>query len=469
MVKPLLDANFIASTLGPVLHKQSGPDKRFARAVVDSREVKPGDLFVALPGRHTDGHDFVADAIERGASGLLLERIAAAELPHDTAVFLVRDALQGLQLTATAWRAALSEIDVVGITGSVGKTTTKLMATSVLERTYRVRSSELNYNNEIGVPLCLLELDHTIQRTVIEHGMYTRGEITQLCSWTNPRIGVVLNVGPVHIQRAGSLEAIALAKRELVEALPSDGHAVLNLDDPIVAEMAQYTTAQICHFGSGADADVRGTEVKSAGASGFTFMLEAYGERSRVKTSLPGTHLLLNVLAAASVGLIDGVPFQEVVSSLETLEIPLRLTIRRLPGGITLLDDTYNASPAATLAALDLLAALPGRKLALLGDMLELGGLAGPSHAAVGRRAAEVVDTLFTVGDLARSIAVAASDAGLDSARHLASKDEAARTLREALRPGDALLVKGSRALALETVVAHLESELACAGGAAPR
>lgn len=460
MAKPLLDANFIASTLGPALRKQSGPNKRFARAVIDSREVKSGDLFVALPGRHTDGHDFVVDAVERGASGLLLERIPDVELPHTTAIFLVRDALRGLQLTATAWRAALSEIDVVGITGSVGKTTTKLITTSVLERTYRVRSSELNYNNEIGVPLCILELDHTIQRTVIEHGMYTRGEIAQLCSWTRPRIGVVLNVGPVHLQRAGSLEAIALAKRELVEALPSDGHALLNLDDPIVAEMAQYTTAQICNFGSGEDADVRGTEVKSDGASGFTFLLEAYGERSRVKTSLPGTHLLVNVLAAASVGLIDGVPFQEVVSSLEALEIPLRLTVRYLPGGITLLDDTYNASPAATSAALDLLGEMPGRRLALLGDMLELGELTEAFHKQIGAQAATHVDALLTIGELAETIANEAIKAGLDNVFHCPTKLEARESLQGLLRTGDTLLVKGSRALALETIIEELEEIL---------
>ena len=461
---PLLDAGFVARALGAALRQRHGPTgsaARFTRALIDSREARPGDLFVALPGERSDGHDFAAAAAERGASGLLLERPPEAPLPGDPAVFVVDDALAGLQRTAAAWRAALTATEVVAVTGNVGKTTTKLIAAAVLARRYHVRASELNYNNEIGVPLCLLELDPSVERAVIEHGMYTTGEIALLCEWTRPRTGVVLNVGPVHLERAGSLEAIARAKQELIEALPAAGHALLNADDPAVAAMAPHTKARVTRFGTAADADVRGSEVESHGARGFAFSLEAGSERSRVEVPLPGAHLLSNVLAATAVGLVDDVPFADVVEALEALDVPLRLTVRCLRGGVTLLDDTYNASPAATIAALDLLGEMPGRRLALLGDMLELGELATPSHEEVGRRAAAQLDALFTVGALGATIALSAEAAGLGEVLHLASKSDAAAALREALRPGDALLVKGSRALALETVVEELEVLLA--------
>ena len=458
---PALDAAFVARALGELLREQRGPDARFRRAVIDSRRVEAGDLFVALPGERTDGHDFAADAVSRGAAGLLLERLPRDDLPGDPAVFVVADALAGLQRTAAAWREALRGLEVIGVTGNVGKTTAKLMASAVLERRYRVRTSALNYNNEIGVPLCLLELEPGIERTVIEHGMYTTGEIAQLCEWTRPRVGVVLNVGPVHLERAGSLEAIARAKRELVEALPAGGHALLNADDPAVAAMAEHSAARVLRFGSGEDADIRGSELDSHGAGGFTFTIEASGERRRVRVPLPGAHLLPNVLAAAATGLVEGLTFAEVADALEVLDVPLRLTVRCLPGGVTLLDDTYNASPAATQAALDLLGEMSGRRIALLGDMLELGELAEPSHTQVGRHAAGRVDTLYTVGELANLIAEGARAAGLGDVRPLGSKADAAEALRALLRPGDALLVKGSRALALETVVGELETLLA--------
>ena len=462
MSAPRLDAAFVGRVLAGRLRERRGPDTHFTRAVIDSRRAGPGDLFVGLPGEHVDGAEFAADAVRRGASGVLVSAPpAGAAAIGDATLFVVDEPLAALQELGAAWRAALPATEVVGVTGNVGKTTTKLMAASVLARRYRVQASELNYNNEIGVPLCLLELRPETERAVIEHGMYTTGEIAVLCTWTRPRTGIVLNVGPVHLERAGSLDAIARAKRELVEALPPDGHALLNIDDPVVAAMAAHTAAPVTRFGAAEDADVRGTDLEPQGAAGFAFTLHAGGEQRRVRVPLPGAHLLPNVLAAAAAGLVEDMPLDEVCSALEALDVPLRLTVRELPGGVTLLDDTYNASPAATLAALDLLAEMPGRRLALLGDMLELGDLAASSHDAVGRRAAGVADVLFTVGDLASRIAQAAQGCGLQAAEHLDSKEAAARALLATLRPGDALLVKGSRALALETVVAGVESQLA--------
>lgn len=458
---PRLDSSFVASALGSELAAREGPEVEFRRAVIDSRLVEPGDLFVALPGEHVDGHDFAAAAVQQGASGLLLSRPVAGI--EDTPRFLVPDTLRALQHVAVAWRDALPHLEVIGVTGNVGKSTTKLITAAVLGTKYRVQAHRANYNNEIGVPLCLLELRPDTERAVIEMGMYTTGEIAQLCEWTHPRIGIVLNVGPVHLERAGSLEAIARAKRELPEALPADGHAILNIDDPFVEAMATHTPARVWRAGTSATADVRGTDVASHGARGFEFTLSHETQSRRVHVPLPGGHLVTNVLAAAAAGLADGIAFDEVCAALEALDVPTRLTVRRVPNDVTVLDDTYNASPAATVAALDLLGETPGRRLALLGDMLELGNVSAAEHARVGRHAAGVLDALFTVGSLARGISDAARSAGLKAVIHCTSKDEALARVQGELRPGDVLLVKASRALALETVVQALTGDRAAA------
>jgi UDP-N-acetylmuramoyl-tripeptide--D-alanyl-D-alanine ligase len=452
--RPSLDSSFIARALAAEITAREGPEAAFKRAVIDSRLVESGDLFVALPGERVDGHDFALDAAQRGASGLLLSRpVAGAE---DLPRFVVHDTLLALQRLAVAWRDALPHLEVVGVTGNVGKSTTKLITAAVLGTRYLVQAHRANYNNEIGVPLCLLELQPDTERGVIEMGMYTTGEIALLCEWTHPRIGIVLNVGPVHLERAGSLDAIARAKRELPEALPPGGHAILNIDDPLVEAMIPHTSARVWRTGTSPAAEVRGTDVVSRGAAGFEFRLTHEDRSRRVHVPLPGGHLVSNVLAAAACGLADGIAFDDVCAALTALDVPTRLTIHRLPDGVTILDDTYNASPVATIAALDLLGETPGRRLALLGDMLELGDLSAAEHARVGRHAAEVVDVLFTVGRLARGISDAAHGAGLDAATHCDSKDEALERVRAELRAGDVLLVKASRALALETVVQAL-------------
>jgi UDP-N-acetylmuramoyl-tripeptide--D-alanyl-D-alanine ligase len=263
-------------------------------------------------------------------------------------------------------------------------------------------------------------------------------------------------VGPVHLERAGSLQRIVEAKRELVEALPSDGHAALNIDDSAVAGMASHTAARVWRFGTKPEADVQASEVSSRGVEGFDFTLAHEGASRRVRMSLPGTHLVTNALAAATAGFIEGFTLDEVATALEGLRETPRLRITTLPNGATLLDDTYNANPASMEAALDLLGTLPGRKIALLGDMRELGELSRPSHQRIGHRAANIVGVLYTVGELSEELSDAAREAGLARTQHLDSKELAVELLRATLRPGDVLLVKGSRALALETVVQAL-------------
>ncbi|GMU40013.1 MAG: UDP-N-acetylmuramoyl-tripeptide--D-alanyl-D-alanine ligase [Chloroflexota bacterium] len=454
---PALDAGFVAGVLAPRLRARTGRTEdgvRFERAIIDSREARPGDLFVALPGERTDGHDHAAAAVRAGASGCLLVRPVAGV--ESAATFIVDDTLASLQTLGAAWRAVLP-LRVLGITGSVGKTTTKAIAAAVLGAKYRVQANPLNYNNEVSVPLCLLELKPETERAVIELGMYTTGEIALLCRWARPHTGIVLNVGPTHLERAGSIDAITRAKRELPEALPADGTAILNVDDERVRSMSAHTAARVLWFGLGADAEVRGSDVRADGAEAFTFTLHWQGASRAVRVPLPGAHLASNALAAAAAGLADGMTLDEVTGALEVLRVPTRLRVIERADGTRILDDTYNAQPASMLAALDLLATVPGRRLALLGDMRELGEVSLAEHERVGRRAGEVVEALVTIGEEARVLGEAARAAGAQ-VQHATTRDEATALIRALIRPGDAVLVKGSHALGLEVVVAALEA-----------
>jgi len=452
-----LDSAFVAGALASLMRGRGGTDRPFTRAIIDSRISQSGDLFVALPGEHTDGHDHAAAAITAGATGCLLARIVDGT--EAASRFYVDDPLAALQTLGAAWRAALPNLEVVAVTGNVGKTTTKLIAAQLLAPRYRVEVNPLNYNNEIGVPLCLLELRGDIERAVIEHGMYTTGEITLLTTWTRPRTGIVLNVGPVHLERAGSLKAIALAKRELIEALPADGHALLNIDDPIVAAMAPHTPATVTTFGTAAAAQIRGHSVKSAGPEGFSFTLEIDGDQRQVQVPLPGVHLLSNVLAGIAAAVVDEVPLDQIAQAAEQLAIPLRLSVTALTEKITLLDDTYNSNPASMHAALDLLAQMPGRHVALLGDMLELGNEETAAHEEIGQRVASEVDLLLTIGSLGQRFGDIANAAGVET-QHLETKEHATEALADRLEPGDAVLIKASNALHLETVVSDLKARM---------
>ncbi len=456
MTAPVLDAAFVTAALAPRLRHPVDPalvHTRFERAVIDSREVRPGDLFVALPGERVDGHDFAAAAVAAGASGVLASRALAIE---GVPVFVADDSLAALQALGAAWRAALP-LEVVGITGSVGKTTTKAIVASVLGAKYRVQANPLNYNNEISVPLCLLELKPGTQRAVIEMGMYTTGEIALLCQWAQPRTGIVLNVGPTHLERAGSMEAIAQAKGELVEALPADGTAVLNVDDRLVRSMVTRARADVIWFGTSDPAEVRGTDVTSQGADGFDFTLGYHGRTRQLHVPLPGRHLLSNVLAAAATGLADGMSFRQVCDAIEALNVPTRMRVIARPDGTRIIDDTYNAQPSSMLAALDLVDEMPGRHVALLGDMRELGEASRYEHERVGERAGEVLDALVTIGDEARALGDVALSTGAGEVHHATSRAEAAALLWTLVRPGDVVLVKGSHALGLDAVVAELE------------
>ncbi len=468
---PLTADELVAATGGTLLRRSARPVRG---AAVDSRLVTPGCLFVALPGERTDGHLHLAAAASSGAAALLVSRpLDEADLAAlgDVSVVRVADGLAGLHAVAAAWRARFSPL-VVGITGSVGKTSTKEATAAVLEAAMPTLKSEGNQNNEVGLPLTLLRLGPEHRAAVLEMGMYVGGEIATLAALGRPSIGVVTAVAPVHLERAGSLEAIESAKAELVEALPPGGTAVLNGDDPRVRGFGSRTPAGVVTYGLDGGVHVTAEAIVARGAAGSRFEVVARSPRRariRVEISALGRHSVQNALAAAAVGLVAGVGDEAIAAG---LALPWgrasahRGLLVEVPG-LTILDDTYNASPPAMLAALDVLGSLPGRPVAVLGEMLELGALHEAGHRDVGRAAARVAAELVVVGAPAAGIAEGAVAAGLDATRvHLAAdRDAALAVLWSILRPGDAVLVKASRGAALESIVDALAAGIAGPGG----
>jgi UDP-N-acetylmuramoyl-tripeptide--D-alanyl-D-alanine ligase len=447
----MITANELAAALRPALVAPSVGPMRFRHAVVDSRKAGRGDLFVALRGERADGHDFVADAARRGATAAIVERPVEHLLPQ----YVVPDALAALQALARQRRAARTKLKVIGITGSVGKTTTKELTAAVLATRYPLLKSEGNLNSEIGLPLVLLDLTQQHRRAVLEMGMWATGEIRLLCELARPETGVVTNVGPSHMERLGSIEAIANAKAELVEALPPSGVAVLNADDEHVVAMAQRTPAHVITYGF-ARADVRAEEIDSRGLAGVHFTLVHGSERAPVYSRLPGRAMIHNALAAAAVAITDGLELDDIASALSTAQVPARLAAHKGRCGSLIIDDTYNASPASMRAALDLLGEVPGRKFAVLGDMRELGAAEEEGHRDVGAYAAGIADVILAVGELGRTIGEAAASAGHRNVRILEDKAQIARAILPHLQAGDVVLLKASRALALETVLEEL-------------
>ena len=438
-------------------------------AAVDSRVIVPGQLFVALPGERTDGHRFLADAAVAGAAALVVSRPVPNEVLDalgDVTVLAVPDGLTALGAIAAGWRTRFDPL-VVGVTGSIAKTSTKEAIAAVLATTFRTLRNEGNQNNEIGLPLTLLRLGPDHRAAVLEMGMYAGGEIADLARMARPKIGVVTAVHGVHLSRMGSLAAIERAKGELVEALPSDGVAVLNQDDRRVRRMADRTAARVLTYGLSGDADVSADEVVSAGFEGMRFTLNLPGRggrRVRQAARTPGLGKLSvhNALAGAAVGHAAGIEPVVIVHALAAgWSAAHRGQVSKV-GRITIIDDAYNASPPSVTAALDMLAGLPGRRIAVLGEMYELGKGAVSGHREVGTAAAATVDLLVVVGAGAAGIAAGARGAGLDPSRILEARDREAALdlLRSRLRDGDVVLVKASRGVELDALVEGLRAEL---------
>jgi UDP-N-acetylmuramoyl-tripeptide--D-alanyl-D-alanine ligase len=449
------------SAVGTLLHAGALP---IVGAAVDSRRVEPGNAFFALPGERTDGHRFLEAAVAAGAAALVVSEPLDADRLQALAgeraslsVVHVADPAAALRAVASAYRARFDPL-VIGITGSLAKTSTKELVAEVLAGRFSVLRSAGNENNEIGLPLTLLRLRPEHEVAVLEMGLYTMGEIALLARLAQPSIGVVTAVRGVHVSRAGSIEAIEAGKQELVEALPASGWAVLNADDPRVSRMAQSTPARVIRYGFDAAADVRAEDVRSLAAAGMRFRLRWPEGTCEVTTPALGRHGVHNALAAAAVAACAGLSGDAIASGLaRPVLTPHRSQLIRA-GGWTILDDSYNASPDAVLAALGLLAELPGRRIAVLGEMLELGEAAAAEHHRVGLGVASVADRLIVVGADAAGVAEGALAGGLAADRidRVADRDEALTVLLARLRDGDTVLVKASRGAALDLLVDQL-------------
>jgi UDP-N-acetylmuramoyl-tripeptide--D-alanyl-D-alanine ligase len=508
---PVVETRISQHTLWQTLTGQTPPLALAAapvpHAVLDSRDVTVGDLFVAFVGQRTDGHNYVGAALAHGAGAVICEERGRAQAQEQGAIVVDCTAGRGLQATlpdglasgqalvyiVDSALAAFQQVGafqrihrcspdlvVVGVTGSVGKTSTKELAAAVLRQRYRTLHSRGNLNGGQGLPFALLELGPEHERAMLEIAMYEMGEVHTQCVLARPRIGIVTNVEPVHLERLGTVERIAQAKAELVQALPpaaDGGVAILNWDDERVKAMSTLTRARIFRYGLTPEADLWADEIQSAGLEGIRFRFHyrrqgAAGEAEKVESlhvrvPLLGRHSVHTALRAAAVGLVEGLSWEEIVAGLQSLATQLRLVVAPGINGATIIDDTYNASPASTIAALNLLADLGvkngGRRVAVLGDMRELGDYTAEGHRMVGLRAADVVDLLVTVGDLGRTIGEAALQTGIapERVQILADDGEAVKFLRQDLHSDDLVLVKGSRAVGMDTVVMKI---LAAAG-----
>jgi len=443
-----------AVTGGQILH--NGADVALSGFSTDSRTLQGGDLFIPLRGEHFDGHDYLTQAVRHGAAACLSEDVVAGlTIP----VIQVRDTLQALGDLAHAVRQRFGG-PVVGITGTSGKTTTKEMLAAILARTGPGLKSAGNFNNLVGVPLTLFGLCPDHRWAVIEMGMSARGEITRLAQITAPQLGIITNVGAGHLEKLGGISGVARAKGELFIQLPAGGTAIVNADDPQIGQLPLANGVRRVLFGLSPEAQVRASAISAADGT-VAFTLHLPGAEAAVQLPVPGRHNVQNALAAAAAAWVLEVPLEDIVAGLAAFKpCPGRMELVELADDVLVIEDSYNANPLSMRAALDALHDLgrPGRRIAVLGDMLELGQAAGELHFEVGALVAMRADWLFTLGELAREIAAGAAAGGLAAGRIVtaATVEELVDRLRAVLRPGDRLLIKGSRGMRMERVSALL-------------
>ncbi|HEX5304996.1 MAG TPA: UDP-N-acetylmuramoyl-tripeptide--D-alanyl-D-alanine ligase [Dyella sp.] len=429
-----------------------GADVPVQGVAIDTRKLKPGDLFVALPGERVDGHDYVADAMARGAAAAMVTR----KLDLAIAQVLVNDAAAALGDLASAVRAQ-RHVRVVGITGSNGKTTVKTLAAAILARHGRTHLNAGNYNNELGLPLTLLAMPQDTEFAVLEMGAGKPGDIAYLAAIARPDVGVITCIAPAHLERMGSIEGVAETKGALYQALPADGVAIINADDafaPFFAGLAG--SRRVLRYGLEQPADIT-AEIIEQRVDGSRFVLKTPQGDAQIALPLAGRHNIANALAASAIALALDVPLATIVTGLEQVDgVAGRLKVEAMPGGWTLIDDSYNANPGSVTAAIDTLALAAGERLLVLGDMAELGANARAMHAGIGAHAAaRGIERLLATGPLS----AAAVEAFGRGAQHFHSKHELADALRPLLHPGVTCLVKGSRSAGMDQVVSALRPQ----------
>jgi UDP-N-acetylmuramoyl-tripeptide--D-alanyl-D-alanine ligase len=426
---------------------------------IDSRTVQPGELFFAVKGERMDGHDFVSQALEKGAAAAVVRKEQLARYPARTGIMRVDDTLAALQTLASAVRRLWAK-PLIGVTGSTGKTTTKEAIAHVLSTRFRVLKSEGNFNNHFGLPLMLLKIEPEHDLAVIEMGMSHAGEIAALAKIAQPEIGVVTNVAPVHLEFFDSVAGIARAKYELIEALPASGTAILNGDDEYVSQFGRDFRGKVVLYGLRVTADVRAENIQPRGSEGSAFDVIVGGCREQATLNLVGTHNIYNALAAVATALERGLSPSEAVAALASLApADKRGQVVKL-GNITIINDCYNCNPKALEAMVDALAAMPAkRRVAIVGAMLELGPTGEELHRQAGEYiATKKIDVLLGVQGPAQQMVEAARQAGMQ-AEFVPTSEEAGEWLAREARGGDVVLLKASRGVKLEKALEKWQSQ----------
>jgi UDP-N-acetylmuramoyl-tripeptide--D-alanyl-D-alanine ligase len=435
----------------------------FPGVTTDTRAIRPGELFVALRGATHDGHRYLAEAARRGAGAVVVER-AGAEQPLDCGIVVVRETLAALGDLA-AFHRRRRTAQVLAVAGSNGKTTTKEMTAAILREAFgadAVLHTHGTQNNLVGLPLTLLRLGETQRVAVLELGMNGPGEVWRLAEIAAPDAGVITCVAPEHLEGVGSLHGAAEAEAELFRRLRPSATAVVNADDPLVVAAAVSFPGRVVRFGT--DGDVRAEDVEDRGLEGSAFRLRVGADGTDVRLPVPGRHNVGNALAAAALAALAGAPLDAMRAALERFEAPsMRMQVQRLPSGVTVINDAYNANPASMAAALQTLRASPAaRRFAVLGEMRELGGETERAHEELGRTAATAaLDLLVAIGPHAPRVRAGAEAAGMAPERIVVTADhtEAGERMRAVVRAGDLVLLKGSRGATLEAVLAYLTGD----------
>jgi UDP-N-acetylmuramoyl-tripeptide--D-alanyl-D-alanine ligase len=465
--EPWRTVDLLTATGGELISGE--PSTAFSGIGIDSRRIQPGEIFVAIKGETHDGHGFVREILDRGGRGVVVERVRADDLidsqyRHQGVVAITVDDTTRALGQMAAHRRNICESRIVGITGSNGKTSTREMTAAVIRQRHQTLTPQGNFNNEIGLPLTLLQLNPSHRWAVMELGMNHPGEIGRLAAICRPDIGVITNIGPAHLEGVGSVEGVMQAKGELLEHINPGGLAVLNADNPHVRKLAEKYPGNLCLFGLSEDASVRALN-RELSPDGVNFTLAFEKGRLDIHLKVHGTFMVMNALAAVAVGLHAGQSLEDIRRGLESFQpVKGRLNLVRLPREIYLIDDTYNANPASMAAALETLSRLcrENRGIAVLGDMFELGEHAGRLHEELGLLAGKSgIARLYSAGEHAETVARGAMAGGLGVADiFTGTKAEIIDDLGRWLQPKDWALVKGSRGMAMEEVVHGLKQRL---------
>ncbi len=453
--KNLIKREFIIDSLKKIILKNTGQEMYFSEIKINSKEIKKGDIFIALKGEKKDGHNYIEEAIKNGATGIISEK----DFKKDKlSVFYVKNSTMALHAIARNWKMQYKKIVTIGITGSVGKTTTKQLAEKILSSQYNTVASIKNYNNEIGLPLTILKTNNKTEILLLEMGMYKRGDIAQLAEIAQPDHGIITNIESVHLERAGSINNIFLGKKELIDSLPPKGLAILNNDDARLRKIINNEKRQIISFGIKNKSEIYAKNIVDNGLNGFVFDLFIQNKFIyKLKIKQPGVHLIPCILASIAIGNYLQIVPEKIKKALENFLLNDRLQIISKKNNLTIIDDTYNSSPSSLIGALTLLGKSTNYKIAILGDMKELGKTTKRNHINVGKIAAKNADEIICLGQDAKDIYISSKHNTNLKVSHFYKSEQLLSYFSKQQFRNSTILIKGSRALKMENIVSQIK------------